>query len=61
MTAINRLRAMALNAIRAYHAEALSGGEPSYPQWADDMLEVCQLAEPNTEVNPPQHSSEALQ
>ena len=61
MTAIDRLRAMALNAIQVYHAEVCGGGEPVYPHWADDMLVVCQLAERNTEAKSPQHALEVLQ
>ena len=61
MTIIDLRRPMALNAIQTYHAEVCGGGEPVYPNWADDMLSVCQLAERNTEAKASQYASEALQ
>ncbi|MFC5547923.1 hypothetical protein [Massilia aerilata] len=45
MEKIERLRAMAHDALREYQATISAGGEPVYPQWADDLLEVCQQAE----------------
>lgn len=42
---IERLQAMARDALRDYQHAIAAGGEPDYPQWADDMLEVCQRAE----------------
>jgi len=60
MIAIDRLRAMALNAIEAYHAEVCGGGEPVYPSWADDMLGVCQLAERNMNAKSPHPALEVL-
>ncbi len=41
MDKINRLRAMALEALREYEIALVAGGEPVYPTWADDMLDVC--------------------
>lgn len=38
---VNRLRALAVDAINQYHDEIEHGGEPVYPAWADDMLAVC--------------------
>jgi hypothetical protein len=45
MNEIDRLRAMAREAVIEYEAETRAGGEPAYPQWADDILNVCQRAE----------------
>lgn len=45
MEKIKRLRAMAQEALLEYQASLTSGGEPVYPEWADDMLEVCEQAE----------------
>lgn len=45
MDKIDRLRAMALDALREYEVALVEGGEPVYPSWADDMLEVCGQAE----------------
>jgi len=45
MDKINRLRAIAQEALIEYQACLASGGEPAYPQWADDMLDVCEQAE----------------
>ena len=45
MDKIGRLRRMAQEALQEYHAAINAGGEPSFPQWADDLLEVCELAE----------------
>lgn len=42
---INRLRALADAAKQDYREEIEGGGEPIYPAWADDMLEVCRFAE----------------
>lgn len=40
-TAVERMRKMAAEAIDQYSAEALAGGEPVFPDWARDMLKVC--------------------
>lgn len=45
MDKIYRLRAMALDALREYEIALVAGGEPVYPAWADDMLDVCGKAE----------------
>jgi hypothetical protein len=45
MEKIKRLRAMAKEALLEYQASLARGGEPVYPGWADDMLEVCEQAE----------------
>ena len=47
MIQLERLRAMAREAIDQYHSALRSGEEPSYPQWADDILVVCDEAEAN--------------
>jgi hypothetical protein len=36
---------MAREALDQYQSALRSGEEPSYPQWADDMLMVCDEAE----------------
>jgi hypothetical protein len=45
MVQIERLRAMAHEAIQEYQSALKAGGEPTFPQWAEDMLAVCDLAE----------------
>ena len=45
MERIERLRRMAKEALHEYQVVISAGGEPSYPQWADDLLSVCDLAE----------------
>lgn len=45
MVEIERLRAMATEALKAYEEEILAGGKPAYPQWAADTLKVCERAE----------------
>lgn len=45
MDKITRLRKMALDALRDYEIALAAGGEPVYPAWADDMLDVCGQAE----------------
>jgi hypothetical protein len=47
MTPLERLRAMARDALNQYQSALHSGEEPSYPQWADDVLLVCAEAEAN--------------
>lgn len=39
-TAIKRLTEAAKAAIAEYNTEYTAGGEPAYPQWADDALHV---------------------
>lgn len=36
---------MAREALIDYQKAIAAGGEPVYPQWADDLLDVCQQAE----------------
>lgn len=45
MDRIGRLRQMAKEALQEYQAAINAGGEPTYPQWADDLMSVCDLAE----------------
>ena len=45
MIQIDRLRVMASEAMIEYQAALMGGSEPSYPQWADDLLVVCERAE----------------
>lgn len=45
MDRIGRLRQMAKEALQEYQAAINAGGEPTYPQWADDLMAVCELAE----------------
>lgn len=52
MIQIDRLRVMASEAILEYQAALTSGSEPSYPQWADDLLVVCERAEASLPVDP---------
>ncbi|MDB5950474.1 MAG: hypothetical protein JWR65_2329 [Massilia sp.] len=51
MIQIDRLRAMATEAIREYQSGLTGGSEPSYPQWADDLLVVCDRAEASLPIN----------
>ena len=59
MIQIDRLRVMAAEAILDYQAALMNGGEPSYPQWADDLLVVCERAEasPSTYPAPARHKA----
>lgn len=52
MIQIDRLRVMASEAILEYQAALTGGSEPSYPQWADDLLVVCERAEASLPVDP---------
>jgi hypothetical protein len=51
MIQIDRLRAMASEAILEYQSALTGGSEPSYPQWADDLLVVCERAEATPPIN----------
>jgi hypothetical protein len=42
---IARVRTLAEEARKQYDDELAAGGEPNYPQWIDDVLAVCELAE----------------
>lgn len=48
MERIERLRRMAKEALQEYQAAITAGGEPSYPQWAEDIMAVCEQAESAT-------------
>lgn len=43
--AAERLRAMTLDAIAQYDRELNAGGEPIYPAWASDIMEVLDAAD----------------
>jgi hypothetical protein len=45
MVQIERLQEMAKVAVAEYNSALRAGGEPDYPQWAEDILMVCRLAE----------------
>ncbi|MFC5461627.1 hypothetical protein [Massilia niabensis] len=45
MIQIERLRTMARDAIEEYQSALVAGGEPTFPQWAEDLLAVCDHAE----------------
>ena len=45
MVEIERLREMANAALKVYEEEVSAGRSPYYPQWANDMLVVCERAE----------------
>jgi len=45
MIQIERLRTLAREAIAEYQSSLMAGGEPSFPQWAEDVLAVCDQAE----------------
>lgn len=53
MIQIDRLRVMASEAILEYQSALMGGSEPSYPQWADDLLVVCECAEAALPVTHP--------
>lgn len=53
MIQIDRLRVMATEAILEYQSALTGGSEPSYPQWADDLLVVCERAEASLPTNYP--------
>ncbi|QNA89665.1 hypothetical protein G4G28_16475 [Massilia sp. Dwa41.01b] len=52
MDKIGRLRCMAQEALQEYQAAVSAGGEPSFPQWADDLMAVCEMAESATSPTP---------
>lgn len=63
MIQIDRLRMMASEAILEYQSALMAGSEPSYPQWADDLLVVCDRAEaaPPTQHAIPRKTAEYQQ
>lgn len=52
MIQIDRLRVMAIEAILEYESALAGGSEPLYPQWADDVMVVCERAEAAISINP---------
>lgn len=42
---IERVRALAMDALRQYNEETAAGSEPAYPQWIDDVFVVVGIAE----------------
>lgn len=42
---IARVKSLAADARKQYHEDLAAGGEPKYPEWIDDVLAVCELAE----------------
>lgn len=52
MIQIDRLRLMAREAMLEYQSALNGGSEPSYPQWADDLLVVCERAEAALPIDP---------
>jgi hypothetical protein len=59
MIQIDRLRAMASEAILDYQSALTGGSEPMYPQWADDLLVVCERAATTLPINSRPASSPA--
>lgn len=57
----SRLRSMAQKAIDEYSKEAIAGGEPTYPAWADDVLGLLEPAPvvpaPAASVDTPEFSN----
>ena len=51
MIQIDRLRAMASEAILDYQSALTGGSEPAYPEWADDLLVVCERAAATLPIN----------
>lgn len=39
---MQRLNALAAEALTQYHAEISAGGEPTYPAWVDDVAAVAE-------------------
>ena len=37
----DRLLKLAHDAIREHNEQCIAGGEPPYPSWADDLIELC--------------------
>lgn len=52
---MQRLNALAAEALAQYHAEICAGGEPVYPTWVDDVAAVAEeLARAQTTMHAPQ-------
>lgn len=52
---MQRLNAIAAEALAQYHAEIRAGGEPVYPAWVDDVAAVAEeLARAQAAIHAPQ-------
>lgn len=52
---MQRLNAIAAEALAQYHAEIRAGGEPVYPAWVDDVAAVAEeLARAQAAMHAPQ-------
>ncbi|MFY3130691.1 hypothetical protein ACOTF1_06650 [Achromobacter ruhlandii] len=52
---MQRLNALAAEALAQYHAETHAGGEPVYPAWVDDVAAVAEeLARTQATIRAPQ-------
>lgn len=52
---MQRLNALAAEALAQYHAEISAGGEPTYPAWVDDVAAVAEeLARAQAAIHAPQ-------
>ena len=52
---MQRLNALAAEALTQYHAEIRAGGEPVYPAWVDDVAAVAEeLARAQAAMHAPQ-------
>ncbi|MGR6078506.1 hypothetical protein [Achromobacter sp. CSND-B12] len=52
---MQRLNALAAEALAQYHAEIHAGGEPVYPAWVDDVAAVAEeLARAQAAMHAPQ-------
>lgn len=52
---MQRLNALAAEALAQYHAEIRAGGEPVYPAWVDDVAAVAEvLARAQAAIHAPQ-------
>ncbi|WP_312538054.1 hypothetical protein [Achromobacter mucicolens] len=52
---MQRLNALAAEALAQYHAEIRAGGEPAYPTWVDDVASVAdELARVRDNIAAPQ-------
>jgi hypothetical protein len=50
MVQIDRLRTMAYEALAEYQSSLLAGGELTYPQWAQDIITLCDQAETSLQL-----------
>lgn len=52
---MQRLNALATEALTEYYAEISAGGEPAYPSWVDDVAAVAdELARAQSSIAAPQ-------